>query len=575
MGRGRKEPTGHGIRSNGALWLGAMLATAGLFSGCAGQARTTGTGSDRAGQTGPAPERTIVIAFRNESTDLAAKIPNAVSSGQKELFNAYLIGRDHQNAPQPFLAEALPQLNTDTWRVYPDGKMDTTYRLKPGLTWHDGQPLTADDLVFAWMAYSDKGLGVFSPKPQDLIEDVIALDSRTVVIHWRALYGEADVLTDGFPPLPRHILGQAFADYQQDPTAREALLKRPFWTTEWVGLGPYRLDRWEPGYALYADAFPGYVFGRPKIDHVIARIFGDENTVLTNMLSDEVQLATVTTLRFENGMVLRREWGSRGTVFYDPTVNPQHAVVQFRPEYQKTPGLLDVRVRKALNHAIDRQALQDGLFDGEGVVSHSPVSPLEPFYPELDRTITKYEYDPRKTEVFMNEAGFFKDSQGYFVDGLGQRFRPDFQVLAGPIFERHQTIMQNTWSRAGIETVGATLSLAQQRDLINRSTFPGLGQRGAANYTVEQIGTPENRWTGANLGGYTNPDYEALWAAFNTTLERAERDRLQVQMAKLASEQLPGFMLYFNTNGISYVAALHGPQFTNIFWSVHAWEFRQ
>jgi len=58
----------------------------------------------------------------------------------------------------------------------------------------------------------------------------------------------------------------------------------------------------------------------------------------------------------------------------------------------------------------------------------------------------------------------------------------------------------------------------------------------------------------------------------DTTLDRSERDRLQVQMAKFVSEQLPGFMLYFNTNGIAYVAALRGPQFTNIFWSIHEWE---
>ena len=176
----------------------------------------------------------------------------------------------------------------------------------------------------------------------------------------------------------------------------------------------------------------------------------------------------------------------------------------------------------------------------------------------------------------MEEAGFSKDARGgYFVDGSYQRFRPDFQVLAGPIFERHQAIMQDTWGRAGIETVASTLSLGEQRDLINRSTFPGLGQRGGASYVAEPLGMPENKWTGTNLGGYSHPEYEALWAAFNTTLDRSERDRLQVQMAKFVSDQLPGFMLYFNINAIAYTAALRGPEFTSPFWSIHTWELRQ
>src|SRR5206468_1881467 len=83
------------------------------------------------------------------------------SEWTKRAFNASLALVDGTGAAKPYLADALPQLNTDTWKVTPDGKMETMYRLKANLTWHDGTPLTADDFVFANQMYVTPGLGAY------------------------------------------------------------------------------------------------------------------------------------------------------------------------------------------------------------------------------------------------------------------------------------------------------------------------------------------------------------------------------------------------------------------------------
>jgi ABC-type transport system substrate-binding protein len=70
-----------------------------------------------------------------------------------------LVLNDDRESPTPYLAEALPTANTDTWRILPDGRMETIYRLRPSLTWHDGAPLTAADFVFAWRVYATPELG--------------------------------------------------------------------------------------------------------------------------------------------------------------------------------------------------------------------------------------------------------------------------------------------------------------------------------------------------------------------------------------------------------------------------------
>jgi peptide/nickel transport system substrate-binding protein len=514
------------------------------------------------------------MSFRYEAADLSSKIPDPIATSQKPLFNAGLAGKDHKNLDQPVLADALPQLRTDTWRVDADGQMETTYRLKPNLSWHDGQPLTADDFVFAGQVYSDSGLTVFGRAPQEQIRELLAPDPRTLVIRWTSLYADADILSDNFAPLPRHILGDSFASYRQDPNARDVLLNHPFWTSAYVGLGPYRLERWEPGVALYGQAFPGYVFGKPKIDHVVLRIFGDETSVLTNVLAGQVQFTTGTSIRFEQGMVLKREWeaAGRGAVILN-AMGAVYAIFQFRPDYLKTPALMDVRVRRALNYSIDRQALQDGIYEGQGRIIDTVIAPDDPIFPDLDRVLAKYDFDPRKTEALMNEAGFARDASGFYASASGTRFRPDFQVLAGRDFERQQAIMADTWAKAGIDTVQAVLAPEQSREPINRNIFPGISQS-LTNlaFNVEQIGSAENKWAGSNREGWNNPEYEGLWAAWKTTLERPERNRLQVQMYKLISEQLPGIPCYSLFTVIAQASGLRGPVPTNPWWSVQNWE---
>ena len=106
----------------------------------------------------------MVIAVRAEPGTLALK-PLSSGSGTsfatgQRVFNATLGIVDGEGVPRPYLAEALPQLNTDTWRLFPDGTMQTTHRLKATAVWQDGTPLSADDFVFAWQVYTEPQIGI-------------------------------------------------------------------------------------------------------------------------------------------------------------------------------------------------------------------------------------------------------------------------------------------------------------------------------------------------------------------------------------------------------------------------------
>jgi peptide/nickel transport system substrate-binding protein len=575
------------MRHRAIVSLAILVLLAGACTPAQDQRQAPGASNDR-----PAQGRTLVVAHRYEPGNLAVKVLQSNGTlNTARLFNAALTYVDDQGIPRPYLAEGLPQLNTDSWRVFPDGRMETTYTLKENLTWQDGTPLTADDFAFAFRVYTDPGLGVFISSPQDTMETVTATDPRTLVIQWRTSNPVAGSLGfEELDPLPRHLQESAFADYRDGRSTGEAFMADPTWTTGYVGAGPFRLERWDQGVQLEGSAFPGHILGKPKIDRIVVRIYLDENqTMATVLAGGQVDYACCNTLRFNQYVTLKREW--------EPTGKGQAAAIpgvavflylQQRPEYVSHEALLDVRVKRALAHAIDRDAINEGLFDGLGAPTDSPIPPNLPYFAEADRMATKYPLDVNRASQLMSDAGFTKDSGGFFADRSGRRFHLNFSVQAASEIERMQQILADSWRRAGFEVQTDVIAPQVYTQLDTRHTLPGVSYaffQGESGFLSSEIGTAANRWRGRNRTGWSNPEYDRLFDAWSAALDRTERERTVGQMMGLVSDSIAGYPLYFSQLIVTWSSALKGPtgkeasQFgstsrpTTNYWNVHEWSY--
>src|SRR5437773_433225 len=130
--------------------MALLIAAALMLTACAPAARQASSTEPVVAQSETA-SRPLVIAMHVEPTTVAGRpiVTSGITpSAPTMLFNAWLVVADGQNIPRPQLAEKLPELNTSDWQLFPDGQMETTYRLRPGLAWHDGTPLIAEDFVF-------------------------------------------------------------------------------------------------------------------------------------------------------------------------------------------------------------------------------------------------------------------------------------------------------------------------------------------------------------------------------------------------------------------------------------------
>lgn len=520
------------------------------------------------------PARTLVVAIRGEPGSLNAKRGGGLNlAATRQFFNADLARLDEHESARPYLAETLPQLNTDAWRVFPDGRMETIYRLRPNLTWHNGQPLTSEDFALAWRIYTTTPVGGFDPLPQNLIEEVAAPDPRTVVIRWRQPYPDAGVLHNGFSPLPSHLLSQPLRELEAD-----AFTNLPYWTHEYVGAGPYRLERWEPGTFLEAVAFEGHSLGRARIDRVRLQVISDPNTVVANLLANATHIVVDNAIRFEQGTILRAQWaGANGGVVLLSPSDRRFLQVQFRPELVSPRALLDARARAALAHSTDRQALSDGLLDGQGILMDTLVLPNERWFDPVSKVVVRYPYDSRRAEQLMGELGFARGADGVLASPADGRYSIELRVSAGGQNEQQNDIIVADWRRAGIDATSSPFPVARLQDGQFRASFPALqgSVGGNPNSLISAaIPRPENRWQGSNRGAWVNSTYDRLYELFTTTIDATQRaDRLAEAM-RVASEELPVIPLYYDFTVTAHVAALRGPRAGGDAWNVYEWSWR-
>jgi len=553
------------------------------LAACAPAPRAVGPdGPERAPSVAAQPARTLNVIMRVEPPDMMSGAVDR-SAIHKPLFAATLGAWDLQDSPYPVLAQAVPQLNTDTWRVFADGRMETVYRLRPGLTWHDGAPLSAEDFVFtrrAELARVEWGISQTSAELRQM-EDVLAPDPQTVVIRWRQPYTEASA--PEMIAFPRHILEPSLLQGDGD-----AFGNHPFWTNEYVGAGPYRIDRWERGAFIEGAAFDGYALGRPRIPRVRLTWNNDPTVSLTRLLAGDADVALDGAIRFQQASILKQQWDppTGGTIMLNPT-SLRYIQVQARPDYANPRALLDARARKALLHAIDRETLADTMVEDRGMVADTVPPPTMPYYSAIERIMTKYPYDLRRAEQLLGELGYRRGADGLYASPTEGRMRIEVRGVSGGAEEQDTTIVNNYLREAGLDTYITLLpSSAQAVDEKTKGTFPGLTlnnntlQRGLGlnKWLTTNIGSDADNWVGGNRMGWSHPEADRLYELWTTTLDRPQSTQHLIQMMKLLNDEMPSPPLYYNFQVVAHVAALLGPQpitpDSTRYGNIHEWAWR-
>src|SRR5688572_10235257 len=180
----------------GARRIASLVVGWCLVLGCSASPTPAAQDSARMASASTGPSGRLVVAIAGDPHTLIQKL-NASSTVRgieelERLVHASLT-RSRQGQLYPQLAEQVPSLENGLWTLLPDGRMETTWKLRTPLHWHDGTPFAVEDVLFAADIHRDRELPNFRVRPYDFVEQVDAPDDRTVRVRWKQPYIEADV----------------------------------------------------------------------------------------------------------------------------------------------------------------------------------------------------------------------------------------------------------------------------------------------------------------------------------------------------------------------------------------------
>ncbi|NWG15260.1 MAG: hypothetical protein HXY41_01370 [Chloroflexi bacterium] len=426
----------------------------------------------------------------------------------------------------------------ESYSVSDDG-LTWTFNLHQGVKFHDGEELTADDVVYTFQTIqtSEEDIAPFRPRfyQGDQAIQFEAPDDYTVVA--RLAEPNASFFTDiSVPIVPRHVLeGQ---DLREGPFNRQP-----------VGTGPFKVVEWVTGESITLEAHEEYFRGRPCLDRLIFRIIPDEQAQVNALLTGEIDFL----LNVPGASVAQFQDNAEFT-FVTADFDSQFQIVfnMAKEQFQ------DKRVRQALMIAIDRQALVDTVRQGFGVVQNSHFDSVVPFYSQ-DK-LGGYDYDPERAGQLLDEAGI-TDSDGDGVRDLnGQPWVVNlltFQQGFRNYFD-YATVVQAYWQDIGIQVELETRDLATMVEQLYQERIEDKP------YDVltsgwSQIGPEPNSYAnfyittdalGPNLGNYNNPVVNDLFAQAQKMTDFDERMAVYEQIEAILWDELPALPLYRNANPV-------------------------
>ena len=507
-----------------------------------------------------------------------------------ELVMVGLTDIDPQGNVFPELAAELPTIENggvdfdeDEWT------MDVTWKLRDDIFWADGEPVTADDVIFSWETATDPEMGTWV-EGVDYTDGLEKVDDYTFIVHYNTVYPNYLVQFGGED---FGVWAEHYCDASQGFMAWDC-------NREPLSSGPYILEEWATGDHLTFVKNPNYYEeGKPSIDTIYVQIVPD-NTVAQQLMTGgdgDLQIwpteAVAEAYKAADNVEMSFAPNERWVMRLIPNLAARGEVDS---ETYPHPILSDVNVRQALRMAIDVDTITEDIFLGYS----SPVW-TEFFRPPYECDIPKPAYDPTSAAALLEEAGWI-DEDG---DGIrechgcttgaeeGYPMSMEFIIYAeyGEELELAQQLIAEMWKDIGI---GTQLAIVEGTTIWSGYEDGGIEQSGDFDIDMWDDGYPgidptDNQlWYfyhtdagepdfGWNVGRWSNEDFDA-WLDEAYTLDEEYRKEVFCELAQILEDELPEILLFSAFDASAHSSRLQGVEATvndTHTWNVADWTIHE
>lgn len=407
----------------------------------------------------------------------------------------------------------------ESWKCSTDGKT-WTFNLRKNVKFHDGS-LFDSKVVKQTIERSlqDKIRGLGSRRPPIPIESVEASDANTLVLH----------LSSPYSPLLTEISGV----WMVSPNAYDDTGK----FVNAIGTGPFTIASFSKQNAVF-EPFAHYWRGKPKLNKVTVRCIPDHNSRVMAFEAGEVDVIGADLAGVDTTATQRLQQSGNYKV-----INKTQALIEWLGFNTQREPLHDVRVRQAINYALDREAMVKNLLGGYGVVAVGPIG-FDSSMPWTDTSIKGYSYKPEKAKQLLTEAGWIeKDNEGYLVkDGKQLKLDLTFYELR-PFTKAMAEVMQSQLRNVGINvnlTVverGSFSSVIQQKNF-DMAIVPCYGKSEDDPYKYLSMFF-------FSKGPYSimnNPKFDGIFMQ-QFKADQAKREKMYHQLQQIIMEECPAAFL--------------------------------
>lgn len=457
---------------------------------------------------------TLINAMTGEPSGLISMIAgeSASSAISSNIFNS-LLKYDKNLELEGDLVES--------WQISADQKT-ITFKLKPKLLWADGEPLTSADVLFTWQAVTDEKTA--SPYASDfqLVKKAETPDSLTFSVTYDQAYAPALDSWAGLQILPKHLL-------QGQDLHTTSFARNP------VGSHYYKLDQWAHGEHLKLSRNPNSVLGQAKIDKLVTRIIPDNSAQFLELMADNIDLMGLDPIKYSRIIPARPELQQKLALYKE--LGNSYTYMGFNLKHKPFD---DVRVRRAINYAIDKQEIIDGVYLGLGINIASPYKPGTRWSnPEL----SPYPYDLEKAKALLKEAGFIDTDGDGIIERDGKPFT--FEIVTNQNKEREKSavLIQRRLKDVGIEVKIRAIEWAS---FISRFIKTGDFDVVVLGWGLGLDPDQYNIWHSSqqapgqfNFIGYNNPTVDGLLEQGRLELAPDKRMKIYHEFARVLLEDSP------------------------------------
>ncbi len=451
------------------------------------------------------------------------------------------------------LCTTLPTLENGLAKVedLPGGKKGValTYSLHPEARWGDGTPITSKDVVFTWQVGRHPQSGVTNITFYERLTRIDVKDDKTFTLHFDKLTFDYNAIND-FRLLPAHLEEARFranpADYRVSSAFETDTTNPGLW------FGPYRIAELVRGSHLVLLANPQWWGKKPHFKRIVVKAVENSPALEANLVAGSVDyIPGEVGITPDRALVLAQRAGDRVRVVTKPSLVYEHVDLNL-----SDPVLADRRVRQALLLGLDREALNQQLFQGKLVVADSMVSPLDWVHA---KDLPGYGHDPKRAAELLDAAGWRLGTDGKRRNEAGKVLAFELMTTAGNRNrEVIQLVMQQAWKRLGIDVTlknepprlffGETV---RKRGFAHMALFAWISAPENPPRTMlhsSNIPSAANGWAGQNSTGYANPRMDQLIDAIEAELNRDKRKALWRELQALYVQDLPALPLFFRTD---------------------------